>query len=149
MDMVDARERLKGYKKAMGEAGIPVTEDMIYYGDYWRRQGEKIVNYFIKDNTEYPEVIICSNDYMAVSVSDELKARGIRIPEDISVVGYDGIRIGRHIKPQLTTLKQDTAAIGRQAGEKLISLIEHPKTTLVEQTVIKGDVYEGEIVGYI
>lgn len=75
-----------------------------------------------------------------------IKERGLRIPQDISVAGYDGIRVGRHIEPQLTTLHQNTGKIGEMAGVKLISLIEKPKTTLAEQILISGEVYEGKTV---
>ena len=75
-----------------------------------------------------------------------IKERGLRIPQDISVAGYDGIRVGRHIEPQLTTLHQNTDKIGEMAGVKLISLIEKPKTTLAEQILISGEVYEGKTV---
>ena len=78
-----------------------------------------------------------------------IKEHGLRIPEDISVAGYDGIRVGRHIEPQLTTLKQDARGIGTQAGEKLISLIEHPKTTIIEIVTISGTVYPGKTVKMI
>ena len=71
---------------------------------------------------------------------------GLRIPQDISVVGYDGIRIARHIAPTLTTLHQDTEELGKRAGEKLINLIEQPKTTLIEQIIVEGYVYEGNSV---
>ena len=49
-----------------------------------------------------------------------IREKGLRIPEDISVAGYDGLRIGRHIEPKLTTLRQDTDAIGEEAAKKLI-----------------------------
>lgn len=73
----------------------------------------------------------------------------MRIPDDISVAGYDGIRIARHIEPTLTTLRQDTEELGRLVGEKLLSLIEHPKTTLVETLVVEGHVFEGKSVADI
>ena len=73
--------------------------------------------------------------------------RGLKIPEDVSVAGYDGIRAGMHIEPQLTTIKQDTARLGRCAAEKLISLIERPKSTIIEQVVVEGKVLEGRSVG--
>lgn len=122
MDMVDARERLEGYKKAMKEAGIPVTEDMVYYGDYWRRQGDKIVNYFIKDNMEYPEVIICSNDYMAISVSDALKARGIRIPEDICISGMDNLDVAKMYNPPMTSIAVPFEKMAKKALEDVVAL---------------------------
>lgn len=96
-----------------------------------------------------PTCILYPDDFSCFGGIRAIKNRGLRIPEDISVAGYDGIRIGRHIEPPLTTLRQDTTALGIQAGEKLISLIEHPKTTLIEQVLIKGEIYLGSTVGNI
>lgn len=69
---------------------------------------------------------------------NEIRERGLRIPEDISVAGYDGINIAQVLEPKLTTLCQDTAAIGRIAAERLIELIEHPKTTVIEKYTVDG-----------
>ena len=68
------------------------------------------------------------------------------VPGDVSIAGYDGIRIARHIEPQLTTIRQDTQRMGREAANELIELIEHPKTTLVKQIIVEGSVYEGGTV---
>lgn len=96
-----------------------------------------------------PTCILYPDDFSCFGGIRAIKSRGLRIPEDISVAGYDGIRIGRHIEPPLTTLRQDTMALGIQAGEKLVSLIEHPKTTLIEQVLIKGEIYLGNTVAAI
>ena len=98
------------------------------------------------DLRERPTCIIYPDDFAAFGGINAIKERGLRIPEDISVAGYDGIRIARHIEPTLTTLAQNTKELGQKAGEKLISLIEHPKTTLVEQIFVEGHVYEGNSV---
>ena len=73
----------------------------------------------------------------------------MRIPGDVSIAGYDGIRVARHIEPTLTTLRQDTEELGKMLGEKLLSLIEHPKTTLIETIVVEGHVFEGNSVADI
>ena len=72
--------------------------------------------------------------------------RGLRIPEDISIAGYDGITIAKILEPKLTTLCQDTVAIGRIAAEKLIDLIEKPKTAMRNITIVQGKLYEGQTV---
>ena len=108
------------------------------------RMTEKLLN--LKNP---PTCILYPDDFACFGGMNAIKERGLRIPEDISVAGYDGIRVGRHIEPQLTTLKQDAKAIGAQAGEKLISLIEHPKTTIIEIVTISGAVYPGKTVGRI
>lgn len=91
MSMWDARERLEGYQKAMKEAGLFVGEDMIFYGNYWMNQAAQIVDRFTCDRGKLPQAIICSNDYEAISVCMELKRRGIRVPEDICVSGFDDL----------------------------------------------------------
>ena len=75
-----------------------------------------------------------------------INERGLSIPGDISVVGYDGIKITRHLEPKLTTLCQDTGRLGRAAAEKVIDLIERPKTTSREPIIVEGFVYEGNSV---
>lgn len=95
---------------------------------------------------EPPTCILYPDDFSAFGGYNAIQERGMRIPDDISIAGYDGIRITRHIEPTLTTLRQDTEELGRQVGEKLLSLIEHPKTTLIETIVVEGHVFEGNSV---
>ena len=96
-----------------------------------------------------PTCILYPDDFAALGGINAIHARGMKIPEDISIAGYDGSRIARHFEPQLTTLKQDTKQIGSQAAEKLINLIERPKTTLVEQIIVTGEVIPGTSVKQI
>ena len=86
------------------------------------------------------------DDFSCLGGMNAIRARGMEIPEDISVAGYDGARIAWHFAPQLTTLKQNTKEIGKKAALKLISLIEKPKTTLIEQIVVPGEVVPGTSV---
>ena len=96
--------------------------------------------------SEEPKAPASPDDFSAFGGFNAIKERGLRIPDDISIAGYDGIRIARHIEPTLTTLRQDTEELGKMVGEKLLSLIEHPKTTLVETIVVDGHVFEGNSV---
>ena len=96
--------------------------------------------------TNPPTCILYPDDFSCLGGLSALSEMGLRVPQDVSVVGYDGIRISRHLSPKLTTLRQDTKSIGSKAGEKLISLIEHPKSAVMEQIVIKGEIYEGGTV---
>ena len=69
--------------------------------------------------------------------------KGINVPHDISVAGYDGIVMASQLQPQLTTYKQDTIHIGQLAAIQLISLIEKPKATIIKQYLTKGNLIEG------
>ena len=89
------------------------------------------------------------DDFAAFGGISAIRQRGLRIPEDISVAGYDGIQSARNLEPQLATVRQDTEQIGCVAARELISLIERPKTTLIEQLIISGWVEEGKSVASI
>ena len=74
---------------------------------------------------------------------------GLRVPEDISVAGYDGIRLASMTNPKLTTYRQDTTVLGKTAAARLVELIEHPKTTLLDRIIIPGQFIEGKSIGEI
>ena len=101
------------------------------------------------DLPDPPTCIIFPDDFAAFGGINAIRERGLRIPEDISVAGYDGIPAARHLEPQLTTVRQDAEQIGCVAARQLISLIERPKSTIVEQIVIPGTVLEGRSVATI
>ena len=62
---------------------------------------------------------------------------GMHIPEDVSIAGYDGTRISQLSHPRITTIRQDTEEIGREAARRLIDAIEKPRTTLIERVIIE------------
>ena len=72
---------------------------------------------------------------------------GMHIPEDVSIAGYDGTRISQLSHPRITTIRQDTEEIGREAARRLIDAIEKPRTTLIERVVIEGTLITGQSVG--
>ena len=79
-----------------------------------------------------PTCILMPDDYSALGGMDAIRAAGLRIPEDISITGYDGVAMIQMCQPQLTTVEQDVSRIGREAARKLVHLIEQPRTTLPE-----------------
>lgn len=143
------RERLSSFYHNAEELGLEVPDEYVKEAAY--RDSDtagKMTKELLKLKNP-PTCILYPDDFACYGGINAIHEMGLRIPEDISVAGYDGIRVGRHIKPQLTTLKQDTKKIGIKAGEKLIALIERPKTTIIERLVIKGEVFQGETVGKI
>ena len=142
-DSAVTRERLASFYHTAEKLGLEVPDEYIKeapYRDSWGT-GERTKELLALKNP--PTCIMYPDDFASLGGLNAIAELGLRVPEDISVVGYDGIRISRHLSPKLTTLKQDTKSIGMKAAEKLISLIEHPKSTIIEQIVIKGEVYEG------
>lgn len=148
-DSAVTKNRLSSFYKTAEEFGLDIPDDYIKEAPY---RSTKVT----AEKTEEllalkvpPTCILYPDDFSCFGGINVIKEHGLRIPEDISVAGYDGIRIGRHIEPQLTTFRQNTAAIGRTAAQKLVDLIERPKTTINDQTIISGEVYTGKTVGKI
>ena len=141
--------RVSSFYKATEELGIRVPDEYMKEAAYRSTKATYKATCELLDLEEPPTCIFYPDDFASFGGINAINERGLRIPEDISVVGYDGLRIGRHIEPKLTTLWQDTDTIGVKAAEALIHLIEHPKTTLIEQIVVGGEVYEGKTVKQI
>lgn len=143
------QNRLSSFYRTTKELGIEVPDEYVKEAEYRdTRQAYKKTEELL-DLPDPPTCILYPDDFASFGGINAIKARGLRIPEDISVAGYDGIRIARHIEPKLTTLKQDTEKIGREAAENLISLIEEPKSTLIQPISVGGEVYEGHSVADI
>lgn len=118
-DYADARLRFQGFLNVMEEAGIPVTEHMVFEGDYWREKGKEAMDWFMEGRETYPEAIICSNDYMALSICEELERRGVQIPEQVCVSGYDDVTDARFRQPSITTIRVPFEEIGSRAVDML------------------------------
>ena len=143
------QSRLASFYRTAGQLGLIIPDEYICMSPYRDTKGTYLETMRLLHLKEPPTCILYPDDFSAFGGYNAIQEMGLRVPDDISVVGYDGIRIARHIEPTLTTLRQDTAELGRQMGEKLISLIENPKTTLVETIVVEGQVFEGNSVADI
>ena len=118
----DAQVRLKAYLDTMERYGLPVTEHMIFHGNYWKSQGDEALDWFLAEGGPLPQAIICANDYMAVSICDALHRRGIQVPDQISVSGFDDVEEARVSIPSLTSIKVNYRDMGRQAVRMLENL---------------------------
>lgn len=96
-----------------------------------------------------PTCIIYPDDYSSIGGLNAISDSGLKVPEDISIAGYDGLYVSQVIDPHLTTISQDTQEIGKVAARELIRLIEDPKSTLIERIVIPGKVLPGTSVAEI
>ncbi len=145
-DSAVTQSRLSSFYRTAAQLKLEIADEYIGMAPYRDTAATYKETMRLLDLKERPTCILYPDDFAAFGGINAIKERGLRIPDDISVAGYDGIMIARHIEPTLTTLAQDTAKLGQKAGEKLINLIEHPKTTLVEQIFVEGHVYEGNSV---
>ncbi|MCR5528472.1 MAG: GGDEF domain-containing protein [Saccharofermentans sp.] len=102
-DLSDSAERLAGFVDAMQEAGFEVRKDLIFHGNYWIDQGPMQADFFERPDHTLPKAIICSNDYMALALMDELIYRGYSIPADTMITGIDNFETSEVHIPSLTT----------------------------------------------
>jgi len=143
MDATDAKLRFDCYKRVMAENNIAVTDEMVFYGDYWKNKGKAAIDHFLSGRRpNYPEVIVCSNDYMALAVCRELGERGIRVPEDICVSGYDDLLEAQQCVPPLTTVAVNFEEMAARAVE-LIDEIDQGLAPEKDQYVFTQDKYRG------
>ena len=126
--------------------GVEIPDDYIKESPYRDADSAAKATAELLDLPNPPTCILYPDDYAAIGGINEIRERGLRIPEDISIAGYDGITIAKILEPKLTTLCQDTVAIGRIAAEKLIDLIENPKTTMIDRFTVDGTLFKGASV---
>ena len=138
--------RIKGLKDTMEEHGIEMPEEWILPSEY--RNLKKAAEYTreLLKREDKPTCIIYSDDYSAVGGIAAIESMGLKIPEDISVAGYDDIFIASQLQPRLTTVRQDTERIGMKAAEQLIKLIEGHKTKLSPPSVVASKLVPGASV---
>lgn len=113
-------DRVRGYRAALAEGGFDVEEDLIVTGDFRHEGGEKAMLCLL-DLVEPPTAVFACNDLMAIGALSAIWSRGLRVPEDMSIVGFDDIPEARLTIPPLTTMAQPIAEIGKRATEMLIS----------------------------
>lgn len=141
--------RVTSFYNTAEKLGLEIPEEYIKEAPYRDTEATYCVTNELLELKNPPTCIIFPDDFAAFGGINAIKERGLRIPEDISVAGYDGINAARYLQPSLTTVKQDTEQMGCVAARELIKLIERPKTTIVEQIVIPGELMEGQSVAKI
>jgi len=124
-----ARGRLEGYKKALKKYGIPLDDDLLSVGDIDVKDGYERTKQLLEKGLNFA-AIFAYNDMMAFGVMQAIKEKGLRIPEDIGLVGYDDIPFSSLISPSLTTIKLKKQELGIESVKLLLSRINrvHKKT---------------------
>jgi DNA-binding LacI/PurR family transcriptional regulator len=143
-DSAVMRERLAGFYKICAELGIRVPEGFVREGHFHDPERCTAIVRELLSGEEKPTCILCPDDYSCLGALWDLKAKGVRVPEEVSLVGYDGVRMSRMIRPMLTTYRQDTEVIAREAVALLIDAIEMPETHKPRQITVEGMLTEGE-----
>ena len=146
-DFVGAMKRLHGYKQALAEFGIPLDQDLIECGDFTVASGHLAANRLLNLH-EPPTAVFMCNDMMAIGFIRSAIEMRLKIPEDISIVGFDNIELCKYLYPTLTCIAQPKEEIAEKTIQLLLDRIEDPK--LPPQIVlISPKLIVRESTGYI
>lgn len=145
-DTAVTRNRLSSFYRTIEDLGLEIPDEYVEGAAYRDTYSVYCATRKILELPDRPTCIIFPDDFSAFGGINAIREKNLRIPEDISIAGYDGIPAARYLEPQLTTIKQDTEQIGCVAARRLISMIERPKITLVEQIIVPGTIVEGKSV---
>lgn len=155
---VPAVERLQGFKRALASGGMDFSEDLVKSGinskedGFNREAGYEAMQEFMKMGPDMPRAFFVSSDIQAIGAMAALSEKGLRVPEDVSVIGFDDIELAGHLR--LTTMRQPMYQMGRMAVERLAERMTDDNlkvvhTTFLPELVLRGttrtadkDVYE-------
>ncbi|NMA66500.1 MAG: LacI family transcriptional regulator [Clostridiaceae bacterium] len=140
------QKRLASFYKTCGELGLDIPDEYIKPAIYHEPESSRIATKELLSLKEKPTCILYPDDYSFLGGMSEIEKNGLQIPEDISVVGYDGINLSQVLRPRLTTWQQNAEAIGREAASRLIESIVTPKTYIPQQVIIPGKLLIGNSV---
>ena len=122
LDKTTARTRYEGFVKAMNEANLSIHENWIMEGFFEPEDGYECMNKILSQDN-LPTAVFCCNDVMALGAISAITEKGLRVPDDISIIGYDNIHSSRFYAPPLTTIHQSKSRLGAQAVNLLFERI--------------------------
>jgi LacI family transcriptional regulator len=125
-DTVPGADRLRGYERELAALGLPYSAQHVLDGDFYTDSGRAAMRVLLA-LAEPPTAVFAASDLMAVGALQAVQEAGLRVPEDIAVVGFDDVQIAPLVSPALTTIRQDKAAIGQAAAAALVTMIEDPE----------------------
>ncbi len=128
----DSRARLQGYRKVLEEAGIAYRDHFVVEADF-REEGGYLATVRLLERKLGITAIFVANDQMAAGAFQALREAGLRIPEDISVVGYDDVFWARYLYPPLTTIRQPLREMGQAAARIALNSLQDGETEVVRR----------------
>ena len=145
-DTAVTQKRLASFYKTCKQLSLTVPDEYVLPSLYHDAKSTAEATHRLLELADPPTCIMFPDDFSFIGGMNVIEENGLKIPEDISVVGFDGILLSQVLRPKLTTIKQDSELIGHEAARKLIDWIENPKTNLTSQILVSGKLLEGQTV---
>ncbi len=118
-------ERYRGYREGLKDSNLDFDEELVFEGDFSLNSGKMAVDYFLSLD-HIPDGIIAATDLMAIGALHRLNRSGVKVPEEVKIVGFDNIPLSELIDPSLTTVAQPIRDLGINAAELLLKKIDNP-----------------------
>lgn len=128
-DMMCSHARIDGFRSAMVAAGLPIRPEWIRFGDFHTAGGQQH-GHDLLSTADRPTAIFAGSDLQALGVMEAVRARGMHVPDDLSVVGYDDIPLAQWVSPRLTTIRQPLMRMAEEATRLVLRMKEAPLETV-------------------
>ncbi len=145
LSLHESLERLTGYRNAMEAANLEVKPDWVVESDFDTEGGARAISMLLDRSPEVTAVFV-QNDQMAAGVLDACRTRGMDLPRDLSIVGFDDVEWARYLRPRLTTVQQPIHAMGVAAGRLLLRMLGRESTDEELVTCFQPKLIERESV---
>jgi LacI family transcriptional regulator len=132
MDFVDAKQRLAGHRRALEEAGVKLDERLLHEGDYHETGGQEALNALFAKGIPFTAVV-CANDDMAAGAMAAAHERGLELPRQLSIVGFDDSPISRYVYPKLTTVHYPITDMADMASRWVLKHVYEREQSDVKQ----------------
>ena len=128
LNIQSGKERLEGYRSALSDSGIAVSDELTADGNFFRKTAyEKMAGLLGSHNP--PTAVFVASDEMALGAMKAIREKGLRVPDDISMIGFDDNPMSIELSPQLTTVRQPISEMGRLSAQMIIKLIDKEEKT--------------------
>ncbi|WP_461365993.1 LacI family DNA-binding transcriptional regulator [Candidatus Darwinibacter acetoxidans] len=143
----NAVERLKGFRDAVLRAGLEWSPNLLYYGDWKRESGWRAAEAFLQLENR-PTAIFCANDHMAIGAMQMLEQAGLKVPQDVSLIGFDDTELCQVVVPRLTTVRQPVGLMGELGAKAVLQQID-AESFQVTHTNLEPELIVRESTAYV
>ncbi|MGH2617456.1 MAG: LacI family DNA-binding transcriptional regulator [Thermomicrobiales bacterium] len=132
-NLIATIDRHAGYVTALQEAAVPPEPSRVVFADFTQRGGHRAMQKLLQDRAELPDAVFAASDALAFGAVAAIQEAGLRVPDDIAVMGFDGLAEGIDSQPPLSTVTQPVADFGREAVRMVLETIDDPDRAPVQR----------------